>query len=438
MGELRSDIWGGNTFESPSNVYLIESQISSTVVPYDGWGGYFTLIHRLNDFILNVPDIEFNDPNEKAHMMGQVHGIRAYIYFTMLKTWGAVPITTEPLSDIDPAELAKARSPESEVMTLIKNDIQASLTFFGTDNTYWGSGRNYWSKAATLSLKGEAFIWSGTHLGGGNADYDEAKSALEDVSGLDVILWPTYTGIWENENNKEYIFAFDYAVDQATNIYGALTGRGTEIKPTFRDDGTSMQDFTTNGANRYGPSHKILLATDDPLDTRRNATFLRLYPDDNGGAGYPTYDEANYSGAIHAKFLGQIVGGARVTDSDVPLYRYADVLLMLAEAKNLLGEDPTTEMNMIIERAYGENYDAGLHGFTNGSKEENVQAILEERLKEFIGEGKRWYDLRRAGDQYVFEHVEYISQAESFKLLLPISLNMIGRNPLLEQTPGYD
>jgi hypothetical protein len=135
--------------------------------------------------------------------------------------------------------------------------------------------------------------------------------------------------------------------------------------------------------------------------------------------------------------LGQVDGSERIFENDVPLYRYADVLLLLAEAKNLLGEDPSAEINQIRQRAYGENYEPGTHAYVNGSQTANANAILNERYKEFIGEGKRWWDLRRAGDSFVIDNVSFLNSGDEYKLILPITEDMIGRNPLLEQTPGW-
>src|SRR5690606_11416517 len=178
---------------------------------------------------------------------------------------------------------------------------------------------------------------------------------------------------------SEFIFALDYKQDEATNIYNSLTGRSTEINPTFDDNGESMGNFVIAGANRYGQSEKTILLLDDQDDSRKHATFIRLYDDDNGGLGYPTYNETAYFGSVFNKFLGQVIGSERIFENNVPLYRYADVLLLLAEAKNHLGEDPSGEINQIRERAYGENYVPLVHGYTNGSQTDNANAILNER-----------------------------------------------------------
>ncbi|NJB87628.1 hypothetical protein GGR26_003412 [Lewinella marina] len=439
LGEIRSDVWGGQTFESPSNLDLIESNISIANAPFGGWAGLYTNIHRLNDFIANLPEVNFNRSEDRDHMLGQAYGLRAFYYYTLLKTWGAVPLTTEPLATTDPEGLSKPRALESEVMAQIKADLEASLQFFGDDGSFWNGQRIYWSKAATLALMGDAYLWSGTLLNGGADDYREAKAALLAVGDLDVGLLDDYADLWTpgSENNREFIFALNYERDEATNFYSLMTGRSTEIQPQFASDGSSMADYIVNGANRYGPSEKTLLLTDDNDDTRKAATFLRLYSDDNGGAGYAQFTPEPYFGSVINKFDGNVDESIRVMDNNVPLYRYADVLLMLAEAKNLLGEDPSEEINRVRERAYGSAYDPQRHGFENGGQTENTRAILDERYKEFIAEGKRWWDLCRAGDQYVIDNVAFLDADEQYKLLLPITLDMIGRNPLLEQTPGY-
>ncbi|MCM4166554.1 SusD-like protein P38 [Arenibacter antarcticus] len=440
LGEIRSDIWGGRTYESEANISLIQSNITVATAPFGGWAELYTRIHRINDFLTNISNVTFINEDDKTHLIGQAYGLRALYYYTLLKTWGDVPITLEPLGKVDPATLARERSSQSEVMTLIKSDLTASLSAFGSDDSFFEGSRSYWSIAATLALKGDVFIWSGNLLGGGNADFTEAKSALQQIASLGVSLAPSIEDLWgvDNEDNSEFIFALNYKQDEAENFYNSLTGRSTEINPQFNNSGESMSSFVIAGANRYGPSEKTILLLDNNDDSRKDATFISLYIDDNGGLGYPTYNEPKYFGAIFNKFLGQVIGSERIFENDVPVYRYADVLLLLAEAKNHLGEDPSGEINEIRERAYGDNFTPIIHAYVNGSQTDNANAILNERYKEFIGEGKRWWDLRRAGTNSVFDNIEFLSPGDEFKMILPITTDMIGRNPLLVQSPGYN
>src|SRR5690606_14301315 len=99
----------------------------------------------------------------------------------------------------------------------------------------------------------------------------------------------------------------------------------------------------------------------------------------------------------------------RIFTDDVVIYRYADLLLMKAEAKNALGQDPSDEMNEIRRRAYRDKF--AEHIFVNGTKEENDEAILQERLFELTFEAKRWWDLIRFGK--AFEKVPSLQGRDS-------------------------
>lgn len=443
MGEIRSDIWGGLTIEEPYNIELINNNISTTQVYFGNWANFYGLMHHINDFIQNAPNVTFRNEDDKNHMLAQVYGIRAFIYYTMVKAWGDVPITTEPLVEVDLETLKKPRSPKEEVMKQVKSDIAKSLELFGSDNSLWLNKNIYWSKDATLALKGDAYLWSGKVLGGGNADFTEAKNALASITGYELV---PYDRLWgeSNEDNNEFIFAFDYQQDQAGNYFANFTGRIVDFNPLFNAEGVSVKDKSllgdgtsviAQGANRYGPSDKTLLMIDNKDDKRRS-TFIRLYNDNKGH--YPFIaDEDAYQGAVLKKFLGSVYDdGQRKNYNNVPLYRYADVLLMLAEAKNNLNEDPSAEINAIRKRAYEDTFED--YKFLKSDQATNRKVILDERLKEFIGEGKRWWDLVRAGDDIVFDEIESLDKSEAYKIYYPISQGMLANDDQLKQTEGYD
>lgn len=178
-------------------------------------------------------------------------------------------------------------------------------------------------------------------------------------------------------------------------------------------------------------------------DTRLKGTLKAVYKKHEDGT-------LEYIAPIQYKFQGTTLEGSneRSWYDDYPIYRYADALLLLAEAKALLGEDPSTEINAVRERAYGSEYfnahknevaypnDKG--SFYNDNPfeagDENVmEAILKERLREFFFEGKRWYDLRRFGKDYVLKY----TTAQESRLLWPINEGALTNNPALKQTPGY-
>ena len=209
------------------------------------------------------------------------------------------------------------------------------------------------------------------------------------------------------------------------------------------DRGVSAKDKTTlgdgvsvivGGANRYGPTDKILLKIDDINDNRRE-TFIRLYTDDTERYPFVANDDA-YKASVLKKFLGSIYDdGQRQNYNNTPLYRYADVVLMLAEAKNNLKEDPSAEINAVRRRAYEDKFED--YRFVNGDQASNRKAILDERLKEFIGEGKRWWDVVRAGEGLVFEELDALDASEAYKIYYPITQEMLANDDQLTQTEGY-
>ena len=125
----------------------------------------------------------------------------------------------------------------------------------------------------------------------------------------------------------------------------------------------------------------------DETDTRRAATFLEYYSN----------KELTDFGSSMVKYIGHMDGGIRYFDSDIVLFRYADVLLMRAEVENALTGKCAAYLNRVRERAYGANYTEN-EAYKDGTFAENELAILKERDKELVAEGSRWFDVVRMHD----------------------------------------
>jgi hypothetical protein len=441
LGEMRSDIWADGLFTEsadPTSQQLYTHNISTTNVPYSNWGGFYNLIYQINNVISVLPKSPVTEPN-KSKWLAEMYGLRAYVYYTMLKTWGGVPLTTEPVTTIEnAAQTYKARSTPDSVMLQIKSDIDKSLQFFGGNNAFPSGNRVFWNRVATLTLKGDVYIWSGTNMGGGNTDFTTAKTALQEVKNLEGTTLKLNANYADNfdpnkkANNPEIIFAVSYESGQATQgTFGIFTINGVQASSySFSPAGTPTVNTVypyVNGANRVGMNQAMITRlTSGPADQRIDKSFKVMY---SAASPYPV------RGVFLSKWTGSTSGTSQVYNNDFPIYRYADVLLLLAEAKAKLGEDPTAEIMQIRQRAYG----ASAPTFTNGTITDNMNAILEEYLREFVGEGKRWWALRRAGDAYVYAAIKpaYLSPTTVAKLLLPISTSMINNDPLLKQTSGY-
>ncbi|SIO49675.1 RagB/SusD family nutrient uptake outer membrane protein [Chitinophaga niabensis] len=440
FGEMRSDLWADGLYTESEDGGLKQywsHNLSQANAPAANWSGFYSLVDRINTVIKLFP-LSTVDAAKRSGYLAEMYGLRAYVYYTMLRTWGEVPLTREPVSTVgNLKDLYKARAPKEEVMKQIKADIEQSLTLFGAANTIASGKRVTWNRPATLILKGDVFLWSATHMAGGNADLNTAKTALEEVKALPVLgLQANYQDVFDQTkeaNNKEIIFAISYEKDQATvGTYGSFLVNTTQAGTLLLDAGTPQQQSVSaayplvGGASRVGMSNAMITKLNNPADRRIRPSFRIMY---RNQAGFPI------AAVMLTKFLGRVDAGTQLMDTDVPVYRYADVLLLLAEANTKLGGSPVAEINLIRERAYGPGYTP----YVNSTTDANMNAILDEYLREFIGEGKRWWALRRAGDTYVYNNVNpaYLSVASSYKLLLPISLGMLNSDPLLKQTFGY-
>ena len=441
LGELRSDIWVDGLFTEsvePSFQNLYRHNISNLNVPFTDWAGFYNLIYNLNNVIKIIPQTTLPEA-EKNRIVAETLGLRAYVYYTMVRTWGDVPLNTEPVETLtNAAATYKARTSTDSVFAQIKADIETSLQLFGPANTLPAGKRVYWNRVASLVLKGDVFLWTGTHRSGGANDFTTAKNALTEVrnlQGATLNLNSSYADIFDpnkKNNNPELIFAVNYEIQQVTNgifnsfLVNSIQANTLAFTQAAAPTVSSVYPFV-NGANRIGMNQVMInRLTALPADQRINNTFRVMY---SNAAPF------SVRGVLLTKYIGTVSGTSQIFNNDYPIFRYADVLLLLAEAKAKLNEDPSAEINAIRLRAYGSSYTP----YVSGSQADNMNAILEEYLREFIGEGRRWWALRRAGDSYVYANISptFLSPTSTAKFLLPLSIGMLTADPLLKQTPGY-
>lgn len=437
LGEARSDVFGGIPFggEATQGMERFPYNTLNLENPgINGFGGLYQNINQMNLFISRTLNTDVLTESAKNYYLGQVYGLRAYYLYQLYRSWGDVVFTEEPSLGFEVGKLAKAATPATEIFEQIKKDIDSSVDYFGS-NYDIKEKKSLWSKPATLMLKADVYLWS-AHRNGGKADAQVAKNALLEIqnntSRNTVDLMDTYQSIfdYDNKGNKEIIFTihdelFEYNLWNGNND---LFPQADYLGKFYNADGTLIN---TAIENNFGIM-RLMVKLENfrkflPGDTRRDVTLKDVYNKDENG-------NLILVGLYPHKYWGVMNGSVRVRCDDYPIYRYSDLLLMLAEAKVLLDEDPATEINLVRQRAFGVDYDAVTLGFPNQAIDKNpMDAILQERLFEFMLEGKRWYDLRRFGDSYVLSH----TPAQPTRLLWPINQGALTNNPLLEQTTGY-
>jgi len=468
-GEFRSDIYAGQSFSGESNTYqrIFNNNLDASNSGVSDFGGVYTCINQLNLMIDKANESTVISEAAKNKYLGAAYGMRAFMYFQLLRSYGDVVIYTQHTegATLDLNNLSKEQSPAADVLALIKDDIQKSEEAYNdnysfTDTDRDTEGRTSWSLAATKMLKGEVYLWSGKQMGGGEADYRTAKQAYLDVDHADVDLLDDYASVFSfnNKENKEIIFAI-YNGEKEKTLWNGSYSSNLVLKAAkmgaylFSDPSNpdffvsiSSTDYAKHDGNNFLPINKDMFYDDGENgvwrvwrngDQRARATLRDVW-NSNG----------SYAGLLANKYHGTVLTGGNKTSwyDDQPIYRYADCLLGLAEAEVLLGEDPSEEINWIRERAYGKAYfdahpevqypnDTDTEYYDGnkfvGSDADPEEAVLKERMRELMFEGKRWYDIR------LMDKATKYSSATKDRLLWPIDENALGENSKLKQTPGY-
>lgn len=427
-GEQRSEIFQGGVF-GVGTYNLIHNDLSGANPYHSDWTGFYRIINSANLILKYVPGMTFKSESSKNEMLAQAYTMRAYVYFVMTRTWGDLIIRTEPTESSDAQVTIKERSPQAEIFKLIKADIDNAIKLFPNNN--FPSGRYFWSKSATNALKGEVYLWTGKRLNGGQADFNTALSALNEAANSDLTLLPNFADLFEytNKGNKEVLMSIRYQ-----DLDGPTTNGFWQKWIIDAAIPSNIDADTKKLIQPVGGGQGLLVLTDlvrkqfTDDDTRKKASFHEIYTYDNAG-------KATFYSTLCLKGKGLLTGGTRLFLSDIVLYRFADVLLMKAEAKNALGQDPSAEMNLIRQRAYGTNYAS--HVFVNGTKIQNDDAILKERLLELLYEGKRWWDLVRFDKAFDLVPNLQSRKGQDYLMLFPISNTVLSLEPKVKQNPGY-
>lgn len=425
LGESRSETlgWGqlvGDTYNRYHQNNLDENNAGPS------WLGWYATINSANLILKYVPDISYTNENEKKLALAQAYSMRAYAYFVIARTWGEAIIRTEPTEGYDINEAFKPRESIEEVFKLIKDDLDKAIALYPSNNI--ASTRAEWSKASSNALKADVYLWTAKKLDGGKPDFTIALQACEDIEGSNVDLLDNYESIfsYDNKGSIEILMAVRFNTIESADNYFYNMYIPTYTVPTNTDQNT-LETIGVPGGNIILSPSAALRAQFVDDDTRKDASYLEIYTETSG--------VKSYFGSIVIKGNGVVEGGVRKFADDVILYRYADVLLMKAEAKNALSLDPSNEINMVRKRAYKDKYSD--YKFVKGSIDYNDEEILKERLLELAFEGKRWWDLVRFNK--AFDLVPSLNgRADKKHLeLFPIGSNVLSLEPEVVQNAGY-
>ena len=365
----------------------------------DIWRESYEGIQRVNVVLTRISDIEYADAALKANRIAEMKFIRGLLYYNLVRLYGDVPLVLEETEN--PSDFfGQGRQPASEVYSQIEREINEAI---GSLPVAKESGRP--AKGAAQTLLADVQMTQGK--------YGEAVNNLAAVvNSGEYRLMPSTAEVFgvANEGNAEVLFEVQFASGVSGNT------EGSPAASQFRPSGT-----TANAKGHNLPSTEFVGLYEEG-DTRKD-DYVGIDSDAN-----PFYFSTKYE----VSPTGVNDGG-----SDYYVIRYADVLLKYAEALNETGStaDAIQYLDEVRNRA-------GLSNTAASSQSDVRSAIEMERRFEFIGEGHRWFDLKRYGTGVEVMNKWFSDNGRNVvindnNLLLPIPQSQIDTDPAITQNPGY-
>ncbi|ANH83932.1 hypothetical protein A8C56_13835 [Niabella ginsenosidivorans] len=414
-----SDYEEGRGSQAPISVFSQILDVANIGRAGDIWSSFYQTINRANSVLENVPGIDM-DETAKNRILAEAHFLRGMSYFNLVRGFGPVPLKTKESVDISQVDVP--RSPEDEVYKLIIEDATAAVN--GLPESV-GSETGKASKWAAKMLLANVYLtreqWA-----------DAAKEAD------DIIKSGVYTLVSVQKPDDFYkIFAVTTSSEDVLSIHHSDSRQSTLPSYLHRPN-TPPYNYSSGGVYAWLPNMKSFLATWDDQDLRKSFNLYTKYL----GPGGDSVLLPSATPVLFKKFITEASGLA--TSSD-PVYRYAEALLIFAEADCMANGGPTDlaleRLNWIRRRAYGYSPLApSVADFKPGMNQEQFRdTVLKERALEFIVEGQRWNDLKRTGT--VKKAMGLVGRTViDARLLWPIPQEEIDNNGALsqaDQNPGY-
>lgn len=400
---------GATTLEIDKNLYTSFNPIFDNF-----YTNSYLLIDRANRVIINVPKINM-DAAKKGRVVGEAKFLRALAYFNLVRAFGDVPLVIQPTTDV--VNVAVARTSTDSVYAQILADLRDAEAAQLPDK-YTAAGEvGRATIGAVKTLLAKVYL---TRKDFANA----AAKAKEVIDANTYKLFPDYKDIFvpENKNGMEHIFSVQYSCLRSD--YGSPMARNFAIYFSYpiNQDGGAYQAYPA-----YADSYL-------PTDYRKKITIITEKVNPATGALVQSR-----TGPHVDKYWDPSPCGANSARNNFIVLRYADVLLMYAEALNEIN-GPTAEaydaINQVRTRARNGDPAAEPQDLSGLTQEQFRDAVLQERSWELCYEGHRRWDLLRTG-KYLSTMQAFGIPATEKNLLYPIPQNERDVNAALSQNTGY-
>lgn len=439
------------------------------------WAACYKGIKTCHTFLENVDRVPNMDETLKNRMKAEVRFIRAFLFFRLYNHYGDVPLFENDITLQEANTIA--RSPKQDVIDFVRKELNEIATILPTTQQYSEKDKGRITKGASMTLLARSYLYEN--------DWANVVSVTEKIMNGDYghyELFPSYAGLFlpENEYNKEVILDLGYTLNLRTwtEFYDAIPlsvgGRVNAAAPTQElvdeylmkngkaiNESGSGYDENNPYVNR-DPRFESTIVYHGYKWKKGDGTVSTIYikPGSSALAGATNLDEyagpgqnSTATGYYLRKYFDPTAPAGMESGLNLIILRYADVLLMYAEAKNELQQMSEDVWNKTIkpirQRA----------GFTDVSAlafpSSNLRDIIRrERRIELVLEGLRIFDIRRwktietvmngnpHGAKFASNNTQYIqldqrkfNKERDYLFAIPQSQRDINKN--LTQNPGY-
>lgn len=418
IGDLRSDDTEITNPAAGTDMEAVDrfQNLPTTSISSTTWAGHYQAIQSVNIVLEKIQGVAM-DPNVKARYSAEAKFLRGLMYFNLVRIFGDVPLVLKMINN--PQEgYSYGRTPAADVYQQIIKDLSEAEAVLPHEFTGADIGRA--TKGAAAALLGKVYLTQKRF----DLAASQLKKVIDNVTLNKYQLMPTYAGVFgiANENSRESIFEVQFKKGAA--------GEGSPFANQFAPIGSGTAVVSVgNPLGQNIPTADISNAY-EANDVRKAVSMRNSYV---LGANTVQHNYIVKYAGVPAAYLD--------SDNNWIVLRYADVLLMYAEALNEMGYVADgaafTYLNQIRTRA-------GLPSKTSNNVVPELRvpdqaafrlAIEQERRVELAFEGHRWFDLVRTNRALTILGSKGM---QSHHVLFPIPQGQIDINPsLIKQNPGY-
>lgn len=421
FGDLRGDDAWIQVSNQPSSTGVdVFSLNSSDALLSNTWANYYIVINRANNVLTKIANADVAVIKNKDRYIGEAKFLRALAYFDLVRIFGDVQMITN-VPTIEEVR-ATPRTPVTTVYSevIIKDFLEAAtklpLIYTGTE-----VGRA--TRGAAKAMLGKVYLTI--------KDFPKAEAVLQEVTAAPYTyaLLPNYNDLFDytkNEHHSEYIFDIEYEE--------GLGGLGSIFTNNFMPNVTPLLNYygIRGGFNESISPTMQFVNLWQSGDKRKDISVQCCGSWRNPTTGAVTTFNSTTSQSYTMKYVTP-VATAGDSRANWKVVRFADVLLMLAEAMNENGK--TTEALLPLNRVRTR---AGMPAYSGLTQDQTRDNIALERRFELSFEGHRWFDLVRTGK--ALSALAPVGMKDYMTVFpVPLSQVRVMNNPtLFPQNPGYN